>query len=576
MRFGKFFSKQKPFRWMWIFSAVFLAGIISRFVYVLEIGLHPFLNNPLPKTDLFVYDILAKNFIHPNPIEMGSTIYLTTVGYIALIYRLFGEGHLPVYIMNFFLSMISVCFLIAIGRNIFGRVAGIATGLVFLFYRMNFFYDGLKCGTALSQFLLIASLFSFVMLVKHKKIYFYMLFLLFGLLSCLMRIFYWFIFIPLTIYCIVRFKQWRRPWLIVVNCLFIILSIWLFQCTQVSDGYGQRFGVHFYIGNHAEANGLLQSIPGIPSTGEGFAKDSILKAYEESGSKDDLEGYWIRKAVGSYQNQYGEWLRVLMKKFSYLTNNFEVHNHSSVYYYEKYTNLKYFPRMNFSFLFSLSLVGMFLVFFSKHKDGRILFVLMGLLLAMVLSIFITARYRMPLIPFLCLYAGFAVQEFFVFIKGKNYWKVGWCILLIVVGMLWSSHSISSSSKDRDIAFWEMEKRRAHNYYYNVERLRQKYQEWDHLNYYQKVLLTRDLQDWDMPHEFVEAYDMVFPLAKGDRRNRNILLMHRAKFEESNFKFQKAMRIWRILAQDDDWESMAKEKIKEIEIIGPFLDKSFKE
>lgn len=568
------FSKQKISGVMLVMIAVFLTGCVLRFVYVWEVGHHPFLNLALPKTDLFTHDLMAKNAIHPKPFEMSASVYPITINYIALIYRLFGTGSFPVYLINFLLSMAGAGLLVLTGKNIFNWCSGILAGLGMIFYRMNFFYDGLKDGTALSQFLLIATLFCFVMFIRKGEKRFYIWFLVFALLSCSIRIFYWLMIIPAIIFCFIRFRQWRQPFLIALNIFFVVVALWSFFYFRGADGFRHKFAVHFYIGNHAKSIGLLQDIPGIPSSAEGFAKGTILKAYAESGSADHIDRYWIKKTFESYRHGYGEWLSLIGKKLSYLTNNFEPHNLSSIYYYEKYTRLKYFPRFNFAVIFSLAMAGIFLVFVKRHKAGMALFLPVVFLMAMILSIFICSRYRMPLIPFFCLYAGFGVDQLLCFVHQKKYFWMAGIVLVLIAAVIWAKLPIRFFSAERDIVFWEKDSERARQYYGVVDRLRREYKEWATMDYTKKIFLTIQMEMFSMPHEFLEAFDKIFPLTGNDSESRNALLRQRAQFEESHFNFYKALVIWQQLENDPVSQPLARQKIQELKIIGPLLDKNF--
>jgi len=555
-------------------AVLIFLGMVLRFVYIWDVGHQAYLNLPLPKSDLFTHDLLARNLLAPQPLEIKTPAYPLTVGYLGMIYRLFGVADFPFYAANFLLSMISVVMLAAIGRNIFGLTSGLLAGLALVFYRMDFFYDGLKDGTALSQFLLIAAVFAFVRLQQKRNLLSYCAFLLFALLSCLIRVFYWFMAVPAIVYCLIKFRQWRRPVFVIVNILFALAAVWSFANFRSADGFQHKFGVHFYIGNRAGALGLLEKVPGISLNADGFARETILQAYAETGRAKQLNRYWIQKTFDSYRQSGHSWFEVVARKMVYLTNNFEPHNLSSIYFYEKYTGLKYFPRLDFAVIFALALAGMVMVLLRRHRAGAALFLPTAFLAVMILSVFICSRYRMPLVPFLCLYAGFGLRELIAVIRGKEFLRSGMLIMVVLTGLLWANQPVRFFNQERDIRFWEDEARRAERYYTQAADLRRQYENWENLSYSKKIALTIALEKQSMPQEFVAAYAKVLPLTEGSRVARNMLLRQRAQLEESSFNFKKALAIWEELAADSYWRPEARRKIAEIKIIGPLLDKDF--
>ncbi|HRZ39566.1 MAG TPA: glycosyltransferase family 39 protein [Candidatus Omnitrophota bacterium] len=557
-----------------ILSAAAAFGILLRFLYARHIALDPALNLSLPGTDPFLFDMLAKNLASADPLPIQSPLNPVTAHFIGIIYRLFGAHPLPLYLIFAALGAISAFALAVTGSLLFGWPSGALAGVALLYYRMNFFYDAVIDGTALSQFLMIMSLFFFILYAKRERTASYALFLIFSLALCLSRSFYWLLIIPAIIVCLARFKQWKKTSLITINCCFALLAALGFQQMRSADGYAHKFGVHFYIGNRAGASGLMEEIPGIASTSEGFARDAILKAHEESGATGKLNFYWIRKTFQSYRGQPLAWAFLTLKKLSYLVNNYEPHNISSVYFYEKHSPLKRLPRLDFSVLFSLAAGGITMAFAQKHKSGRILLIPTVFLTIMALSVFICSRYRMPLIPFLCLYAGFAAERVAFFLKSNRRAALAALILIMISAALLSRHPVEALQKKDDISFWEMESLKAWEYRAAANGLREQFLSWDRLEPGQRILLTQKLEQHMMPFEFTKSYALALPLAQNDAAARDLLLSSRARFEERCFNFQRAFEIWRELERSPALAAQALEKTKELTIIGPLLDKNF--
>ncbi len=562
--------QKRPVSWMTcLLLSVALFGALLRFAYVWQIGRHPILNLYLPGTDPFIYDLAAKNLNSAHPLNIQTPVNLITIHFIRFIYLVFGTQPAALYTVFFALSMIGAAFLTAAGSALFGWHAGLSAGTLLIYYRMNFFYDALLDGTALSQFLLVMTLSLGVLYIKKQKDFLYAGFLIFALLVCLSRVFYWFLIIPLVLLCLVRFQHYKKPALVLCNILFMALAVIGFGRLHSADPYSHKFGVHFYIGNHAGASGLMEDIPGIPATSEGFAKDTVLAAYAETGRRDHLNWYWIKKTIDSYHQTRASWPALFFKKFSYLTNTYEPHNISSVYFYEKYSRLKYFPRLTFGALLSLAAAGIFMALRKQHPGGKLLLVPFVFLLMASLSIFIASRYRMPLIPFLCLFAGFGAEQALAALTQKRYRISALACVIMAAALLWANRPISIFQKESDISVWETESFKAWDYAATVKALQEQFKIWNSLDSKQKLFLTAEFEKYRMPFEFEEAYRSLLPVTN-DAPSRGLLLALRARFEEKNFNLHEALKLWRELEPDPLWRLTAQKKIQDIEIIAPVL------
>jgi 4-amino-4-deoxy-L-arabinose transferase-like glycosyltransferase len=555
-----------------IFIIVCLLGLIFRLAFVWEVGQHPSLNIYLAQTDMFNYDLMARDLLRQDPLGLRMIGYPLFIHYLKFFYQTFGTSPLSFYIHNYILSVLSIFLLYRIGAVHWGRSAGALAALIFIFYKMNYLYDALRIHTALSQFLIIASLYFFCRFRKNDTVISYVGFVGAGILLSFIRIFFGFLVLIGIGYLFIDKQHWKSKTYCLLNIAFCILSIIGFNRLHSTDTYRHKFGVHFYIGNHADTSGVFTPIRGVRTHAQGFAQDTILKAYEETGSIENINTYWLKKTVDSYKNSPLAVLRVLIKKINLFVNSYEPHNNASIYFYETNTALKYFPRIGYTVIFTLALIGMFATLLYK-LEGRYLILPIILLSAMILSVFFCSRYRMPTIPFLCLFAGLGINQIVQFIKGRDYRSL--IVMGVLAGLLfsWSYHKTPILDKDQDILFWE--KRDAARILTNQKRQAAlgDYRNWQKLDPGVKITLAGRLGEVGLVHEFFDVYGEAYQLAKTmNARKRLIYLMSvKASLYEESFQLQKSLKVWQELAKVKQIEKIARQKIKTLEIAASVLD-----
>lgn len=563
--------KENPFISILVLLAII--GACCRFAFIVSAAQNPILDVALPKSDFFTYDLQAKNLLHEEPMNIKTASYPLFVLFLKTIYQYVGTSPLALSGSYFVLGVTSAILLMITGAGFFGLIPGMIAGLFLLFYKMNYLYDALRSHTALSQFLIITPLYFFSRYYKKPTFFHYIGFVFFGAILSLFRPFFAFIIVPALIYLIWRNKQYTRPAYVFFNIFICLLSIILFTKYRSQETYMHRFGIHFYLGNHAESNGLLKQVDGIRSSAEGFAVDAILTAYKETHQTDNLNRYWIEKTFASYQGQPLEFLRLMYHKIKILTNNFEPHNLTSVYYYEKKTILGGLPRINFSIVFSLAVAGIILTIKQKHP-ARIFLAPLALISLMVLSVFICSRYRMPVIPFLCLFASYGLTQTIQAHRNKKTRRLIILTIIILSAFCWSNQKITHLNKEFDILFWENIENKKIKFAEKKAHTLSAFKNWGSLKVKDAIQVMDALGEVGLYHEFFEHYDQAMALAQGHHQHQIILLKRKAMIYEDIRNYKNAIGAWNELKKFNPIKSQAENSIKNLMVIGPLLEKDF--
>ena len=552
---------------IYFFILLLIFGITVRFIFLQDVIKSPFLNILLPGTDEFNYMAIAPDENSLNPLHLKMTVYPAYLYFLRILFKFFGNDYSFVYYFQFLLSCFSVIILFFTGNILSGFIPGMICGVLYLLYKMTFIYDVILIPTAVSQVFIILMLFFFFINRKYKNFSYYAGFTLSGIFTCFFRPFFWFLFIPGAIYFFFEEKQWKYTKYIVSNFFIILLSVLLFNTFHTPESFLHKFGIMFYIANHEKASGLLMPVPDIPMTAEAHCKNSIKVAYYESKDKSKINTFWIRKTLESMKNHPLDFIKLIFMKINFLVNNYEIHNNESVYFYEQNTILDDLPKINFAFLFSLSMTGIILSLVYKHNHV-LLFSLLYLVI-MVLTMPLCSRYRMPLIPFLCLFAGYGAACFLDMVKEKKYVQMLSCILIIISSLFWSYLNFFQLDKTKDLKFWEKTKEKKINYIKAVKKAAYDYKNINTLTHEQAVNLTLNLARLHCYQEFFGACNVLLPVIK-DENLKIRLLKQEAIVYETIFNFDKALIVWKQIKFYKPLKKLADYKISELKIYNFFL------
>ena len=178
-------------------------------------------------------------------------------------------------------------------------------------------------------------------------------------------------------------------------------------------------GVNLYLGNNPQANGLNMIMPEVildeAVTWREFVPATTRAAEKEAGrdlSDAEVSSFWTGKAIDFVTEHPGDFLALVGKKMAYLAMGFENSDNLDVYHQRnqsllyamllwKVENVFYFP---FGLLLPLFLLGVVLLKEKRHKLLP-LYVFIIIYIPTIVLFLVTARHRLPLIPFFIIIAA---------------------------------------------------------------------------------------------------------------------------------------------------------------------------
>jgi tetratricopeptide (TPR) repeat protein len=406
---------------------VFVAGCLIRLIYVIAFRESPFFDIPI--VDAQWHDNWAKGWADGTWSQGGRAFFRAPLYpfWLSLLYRVFGHDLMAVRIIQALVGASAAAALAGCGWRIGGRRAALWSGGIAAFYGPFVYFDAELLIPNLLVALLAWALFFFTAPPSRRL---YLIGALFLGLAIIAR--------PTAIVLlpVVLFYLWKRlratPALrkqIAVTATLVALAPAM-VVTAVNASLEHTFvfvasqgGVNFYAGNHEKATGRSVTIPEFESFQNSWA-DFVAASYSvpehELGrplSSREASDFWTRRAWRWIISNPAAAFGLTMKKVYYAINAYEMPNNRDLYLSRPFPlNLLLWKLPFFSFpwglIFPLAVMGAIIGMRSRDKR-RVTSLLVGWVLLYGIALvpfFLSARFRLGLVPALILLATIAIVE----------------------------------------------------------------------------------------------------------------------------------------------------------------------
>ena len=173
-------------------------------------------------------------------------------------------------------------------------------------------------------------------------------------------------------------------------------------------------GVNFYIGNGARADGLY--VPLIPGRGHAQYERGDAKALAERDlgrqmTAAEVSGYWFERGWSDVRADPGRWCALLARKAGLLSHRAEpMDGEAMEVYLDRSATLALLARVfHFGLLLPLALVGIGTTWIERRRLWPVWLCAAGIAVSL-LAFFVTARFRMGMVPFLTVFAAAGAVE----------------------------------------------------------------------------------------------------------------------------------------------------------------------
>ncbi|MDP2604079.1 MAG: tetratricopeptide repeat protein [Deltaproteobacteria bacterium] len=337
--------------------------------------------------------------------------------FLGILQAILGHNLWLIRLLQITLGAISCAWVFLVGRKLFSREAGIASGLILACYAPAIFFDALIEKTILDLFLISLLLLLLARAIQRQNS---LLWLAIGATLGLLGlsrenalILVLVVGLWIGLYFSGHSMATRLRWvgLFFAGVLFVLVPVGVrnlvvggeFKLTT------SQFGPNFFIGNNPAADGTYDSVRNTIGEPQLEGPDAARLAQRATGrdlTPGEVSDYWFHRSLDYIRSQPGHWIQLLGKKWLMLWNAREIEDSDDFYIYQRWSwLLRLLAWVNhFGILAPLAAVGLWL----SRKKWRQLWLLYAMTLSLAVSVtifYIFGRYRFPLVPLLTLFAG---------------------------------------------------------------------------------------------------------------------------------------------------------------------------
>lgn len=409
---------------LWLWSLVIVgAALLLRLIHLSQFQSTLFFDNHVMDMK-YHHDWAVSLSQGRNPID-GPFFRAPLYPYfVSLVYSVFGAGPWALRLIQALMGSFSALLVFLIGCRVFSLRVGIIAGLIMAGYGTLILYEAQILIPALVILLNLAAVYSLLRATSESSRLWYALSGLFLGLSAIARPTVLLFAVAVVIFLLWRAKR-RTIALKPVHLLLFGLSlvgpiapvtVYNYAVSGEFILIGTYTGLNFYIGNNKQSDGVSAKLPGERRDWWGMMEGSERIANEESGrtlSAAERSSFWIDKTIGEIRSDPIRWLGHLSRKCLLLIEGTELSNNFDLYYFAHQTSLLaallwhkvlIFP---YGLLLPLAVMGMLLV--DRSRSGvQVLFLFIAAYVPSLILFFVSARYRLPLVPFFALFAAIGV------------------------------------------------------------------------------------------------------------------------------------------------------------------------
>ena len=410
--------------------AIFLLALMLRVVCLCEIRNIGFFRQPL--SDGAVYEERAAGIAAGDWLGPADFVHAPLYAYVlGAVRRLAGGGPWAPRCLQVVLGAASCVLLISACRRFFDARAAVIAGILLAIYPPAIFFDGLIQKTSLASFLDVLLLWSMAICKGRADWRRWCLSgAVLGLLILtrqnalalvpLLIAWLWFTARPAP--------APRRLLLIAASmiALLIVLSPWALRNRIVTGELvltTPNLGQNFAMGNNPKATGTYLPFKRGRSTGEHEQEEWTRAAEKASGrslSPREVSAYYLHAAMDYVKADPGAWLYLTAKKCLMTWNAYEAPDTEDYYLYKQDSLLlragDYF--LHFGVLCPLAVAGIWLTV-RRFRELWLFYAWLLVTTVSVAAFVVFARYRMPLVPVLAMFAGTALIEAVLLLRGRQ-------------------------------------------------------------------------------------------------------------------------------------------------------------
>ncbi len=412
----------------WFLLGLLVFSVCLRVVFLLQVHDNPFFNNPT--SDAYYYDAQAQSIAAGD--VLGADAFFRAPGYpywLGLIYAAFGHSYLAVRVIQHLLGVAAILLLYLLARRLFNPTVAAVAALLMAFYPVLMYFEGQLLFDSFLTFLCLSWFLLLYRARDNPTVWrWFVAGLLYGIISVTRPTFLP-LALPLFGYEIWRCfkmdgkgKALRVGGVLMAGIALAILPVTIRNYVVANDAVliASQGGINFYIGNNDDADGYTARIPTDAGASWEIAEMSLYveKMVGHRQTPSEESNFWYAKGMEFIYHHPVHFGALLIKKFYLFWNAMEIPNNLNFYTFSQYSWLLRLLPVGFWCVGPLGALGMIVAW--KARRGRTMIAFILMYCAVMIMFFVCDRYRLPVVPLLCVFAGYALVVFFDWMVQREY------------------------------------------------------------------------------------------------------------------------------------------------------------
>jgi tetratricopeptide (TPR) repeat protein len=190
-------------------------------------------------------------------------------------------------------------------------------------------------------------------------------------------------------------------------------------------------GVNFYIGNNPKSDGRTAVVPGTRWDWWGGYQDAIRLAETEEGRTlrpSEVSNYYFAKGLRFVFGSPAESVPLMARKLALFWAGGERANNKYIYFFWHQSGMSKVPLPGFWLIAPLGLAGMVLLW-RRRRGLALLYIFIITYMVGVVAFFVNARFRLPVVPVLIVFAAYAACRFVALLRSHGAGRLKTALLL---------------------------------------------------------------------------------------------------------------------------------------------------
>ncbi len=332
--------------------------------------------------------------------------------FLGVIYKIFGPSLLAAKLVQSIVGAFTAGVVYLLGREAFGVGVGAIAGLLAALYVPFIFTDTLILLPVLATLLNTLMLYFLYRGVVRESMGAFLLAGVFAGLSAAGNASI-LAFAPLALGFIVLYgsspldARIRKAVLFAVGIAAIVTPIMIRNYAVGRDlvPLTSNAGLNFYIGNSAKATGAYVKPDGLDIYTDPEGKVLAERAVGHELKPSAVSAWWKRRALDFIRRDPGAFAYNMVRKFFFFWSVYEIPQIEHLPFERQYSRILRIPTPSFGMVCPLGIVGIALAL-RRRKEAWLFLLFILAYSAGIITFFVVARYRLPMVPVLMVFAAY--------------------------------------------------------------------------------------------------------------------------------------------------------------------------